>query len=30
MKLMKELRLRQVLTTDHHFAQMGFDVRPGA
>ena len=26
--VMKELKLRQVLTTDHHFAQMRFDVRP--
>jgi uncharacterized protein len=26
--VMKELKLRQVLTTDRHFAQMKFDVRP--
>ncbi len=26
--VMKELKLRQVLTTDRHFAQMMFDVRP--
>ena len=24
--IMKELRLRQALTTDHHFAQMGFEL----
>jgi len=23
--IMKELKLRQALTTDHHFAQMGFE-----
>jgi predicted nucleic acid-binding protein len=26
--LMRELRIRCVLTLDHHFRQMGFDVRP--
>src|SRR5262245_7374425 len=26
--VMKELRLRQALTTDHHFEQMGFRVFP--
>ncbi len=27
--VMKELRLRQVLTTDRHFRKMGFEVLPG-
>ncbi len=27
--VMKELRLRQALTTDEHFAQMGFEMLPG-
>ena len=27
--VMKELRVRQVLTTDNHFAQMGFHTIPG-
>jgi predicted nucleic acid-binding protein len=27
--VMKELKLRQALTTDHHFVQMGFEVLPG-
>jgi len=27
--VMQELRLRQALTTDHHFVQMGFEVLPG-
>lgn len=26
--VMKELKLRQALTTDHHFRQMGFEVLP--
>jgi predicted nucleic acid-binding protein len=26
--LMQELKIKQVLTTDKHFRQMGFDVRP--
>lgn len=26
--VMRELRLREVLTTDHHFAQMGFALKP--
>ena len=26
--LMRELRISRVLTLDHHFRQMGFDVRP--
>ncbi len=26
--VMQELKLRQVLTTDHHFRQMGFQVLP--
>lgn len=26
--VMKELRVREVLTTDHHFAQVGFNMRP--
>jgi predicted nucleic acid-binding protein len=26
--VMKELRLQQVLTTDAHFAQMGFQMLP--
>jgi len=25
---MQELRLKQALTTDHHFRQMGFQVLP--
>ena len=29
MIVMQELRLRQALTTDHHFRQMGFQVVPG-
>ncbi len=28
--VMQELKLKQVLTTDHHFRQMGFEVLPGA
>lgn len=28
--VMKELRLKQVLTTDRHFRQMGFEVLPAA
>ncbi|MGH7969019.1 MAG: type II toxin-antitoxin system VapC family toxin [Limisphaerales bacterium] len=27
--LMRELRIREVLTTDRHFAQMGFTLNPG-
>ncbi len=27
--LMRELKLREALTTDHHFLQAGFGVRPG-
>jgi len=27
--VMQELRLRQAMTTDHHFAQAGFEVLPG-
>ena len=27
--LMRELRLREALTTDHHFLQAGFGIRPG-
>jgi predicted nucleic acid-binding protein len=27
---MKELKLKQALTTDRHFRQMGFDVLPSA
>ena len=30
MVVMNELRLKQVLTTDHHFAQMGFQALPAA
>ena len=26
--VMRELKLREVLTTDHHFAQMGFTLKP--
>lgn len=26
--VMRELRMREVLTTDHHFAQMGFTLKP--
>lgn len=26
--VMRELRLREALTTDHHFAQMGFTLKP--
>ena len=26
--VMRELKLREALTTDHHFAQMGFTLRP--
>jgi predicted nucleic acid-binding protein len=26
--VMRELRLREAFTTDHHFAQMGFTLRP--
>ncbi len=26
--VMRELRLREALTTDHHFAQMGFALKP--
>ncbi len=26
--VMRELKLREVLTTDHHFAQIGFILRP--
>ena len=26
--VMRELRLREALTTDHHFAQMGFELKP--
>jgi len=26
--VMQELRLKQALTTDHHFRQMGFQVLP--
>lgn len=26
--VMRELRMREALTTDHHFAQMGFALRP--
>jgi predicted nucleic acid-binding protein len=26
--LMRELRLKRVLTTDHHFTRMGFTVLP--
>ena len=26
--VMRELKLREVLTTDHHFAQMGFLLKP--
>ncbi len=26
--VMRELRLRQALTTDRHFAQMGFELKP--
>jgi predicted nucleic acid-binding protein len=26
--VMRELRLKRVLTTDHHFSQMGFTVLP--
>jgi len=26
--VMRELKIREALTTDHHFAQMGFTVRP--
>jgi predicted nucleic acid-binding protein len=28
--VMKELKLKQALTTDRHFRQMGFDVMPSA
>jgi len=28
--VMRELRLRDALTTDHHFTQMGFAVQPAA
>ena len=27
--LMRELRLREALTTDHHFLQAGFAIKPG-
>ncbi len=27
--VMRELRIREALTTDHHFSQAGFDVKPG-
>ena len=27
---MKELKLKQALTTDRHFRQMGFEVLPAA
>ena len=27
--LMRELKLREALTTDHHFLQAGFGVKPG-
>ena len=26
--VMRELKLREVLTTDHHFAQLGFTLKP--
>jgi hypothetical protein len=28
--VMRELRLQEALTTDHHFAQAGFAIKPGA
>jgi hypothetical protein len=28
--VMRELRLREALTTDRHFAQAGFSMRPGS
>ena len=28
--VMRELRLQEALTTDHHFAQAGFALKPGA
>jgi predicted nucleic acid-binding protein len=27
--LMRELKLREALTTDHHFVQAGFGIKPG-
>jgi len=27
--LMRELKLREALTTDHHFLQAGFGIKPG-
>ena len=27
--LMRELKVREALTTDHHFLQAGFGIKPG-